>query len=43
MVVSFSLADLDEEKERESWGSLPELVELLRLKPVEASILFFLV
>ena len=41
MVVIFSLADLEEEKERESWGSLGMCMEELSwLKPVEARSLF---
>lgn len=41
MVVSFNLADLEEEKERESCGSLVICMEELRLeKPVEASMRF---
>jgi hypothetical protein len=41
MVVSLNFADLEEEKERESWGRRVICMELLRLeKPVEASIRF---
>lgn len=37
MVVSLSLVDLEEEKERESWGRRVVYIELLRLEtPVEA-------
>ena len=40
-VVSLSLADLEEEKERDSWGSLGICMEELRLEnPVEARNLF---
>jgi len=44
MVVSLSLVDLEEEKERESWGRrVVAIIELLSCeKPVEARSLFFL-
>jgi hypothetical protein len=38
-----SLVDFEEEKDRDSWGSLPpDCMDVLRLKPVEARSLFFL-